>query len=89
MPARNALLVAHTGRQENLACAKQVVGQLVEAGFEVRVLTDEASELHVTSRPTEWSTVRTRRPAARSSSRSAATAPCCGPPNWLGTPGCR
>ncbi|GAA1690341.1 NAD kinase [Fodinicola feengrottensis] len=47
MPARNALLVAHTGRQENLACAKQVVGQLVEAGFEVRVLTDEASELHV------------------------------------------
>jgi NAD+ kinase len=47
MPARNALLVAHTGRQENLACAKQVVSQLVEAGFDVRVLTDEASELHV------------------------------------------
>ncbi|WP_163505085.1 NAD kinase [Fodinicola acaciae] len=44
---RQALLVAHTGRPENLVCAKQVVGQLVDAGFEVRVLTDEAGELHV------------------------------------------
>jgi NAD+ kinase len=43
--AREALLVTHTGRQHNAAHARQVAADLMTAGFTVRVIAEEASEL--------------------------------------------
>jgi NAD+ kinase len=42
---REALIVTHTGRRRNAALATTVVQDLVDAGFRVRVLADEASQL--------------------------------------------
>jgi len=45
---RSALLVTHTGRPDMVHRARQVEARLVEAGFEVRMLADEAEHLGVT-----------------------------------------
>jgi NAD+ kinase len=45
--SREALLVTHTGRKSALAHAHTVVTDLIEAGFTVRVLAEEAAELHL------------------------------------------
>lgn len=45
---RSALLVTHTGRRDMVDRATQVQAGLVEAGFEVRMLEDEAADLGVT-----------------------------------------
>ena len=42
---RAALVVAHTGRKDSLASAREVVSRLIEAGLTVRVLTPEAGDL--------------------------------------------
>ncbi|HEY4701572.1 MAG TPA: NAD(+)/NADH kinase, partial [Streptosporangiaceae bacterium] len=42
---RTALVVAHTGRKDSLASAREVVSRLIEAGLTVRVLTPEAGDL--------------------------------------------
>jgi NAD+ kinase len=42
---RTALVVAHTGRKDSLASAREVVSRLIAAGLTVRVLTPEASDL--------------------------------------------
>ena len=44
---RSALLVTHTGRPDMVHRARQVQARLVEAGFEVRMLAEEAAELGV------------------------------------------
>ena len=41
---RSALVVAHTTRHEITRMAGEAAGQLSEAGFEVRMLADEAIE---------------------------------------------
>ncbi|MFL6129749.1 MAG: NAD kinase [Mycobacteriales bacterium] len=45
---RSALLVTHTGRPDMVHRARQVQARLVEAGFEVRMLAEEAADLGVT-----------------------------------------
>jgi NAD+ kinase len=45
---RTALLVTHTGRPDMVDRARQVEARLVQAGFEVRMLADEARDLGVT-----------------------------------------
>ena len=45
---RSALLVTHTGRPDMVHRARQVQARLVEAGFEVRMLANEAADLGVT-----------------------------------------
>src|SRR6201995_4597801 len=42
---RTALVVAHTGRKDSLASAREVVSRLIAAGLTVRVLPPEASDL--------------------------------------------
>lgn len=42
---RTALLVAHTGRKDSTEHARTVAGLLIDAGFIVRVLADEASDV--------------------------------------------
>ncbi len=44
---RAALLVTHTGRKDSTAHARTVARDLTQAGFEVRVVGDEASDLDV------------------------------------------
>jgi NAD+ kinase len=43
--ARTALLVTHTGRRESTAHARTVARDLIEAGFTVRVVAEEAVDL--------------------------------------------
>lgn len=43
--ARQALLVTHTGRRHNSAHARTVAADLIDAGFTVRVVAEEAPEL--------------------------------------------
>jgi NAD+ kinase len=45
---RSALLITHTGRPDMVDRARQVEARLVQAGFEVRMLADEARDLGVT-----------------------------------------
>jgi len=45
---RSVLLVTHTGRTDVVDRARQVEARLVQAGFEVRMLADEARDLGVT-----------------------------------------
>ena len=40
--SREALLVTHTGRRRNIEPARTVTRDLIEAGFTVRVLAEEA-----------------------------------------------
>jgi NAD+ kinase len=47
MSDREALLVTHTGRRVNTAHARAVAVQLADAGFGIRVLAEEADELHI------------------------------------------
>ncbi len=44
---REALLVTHTGRKDSTQHARAVVADLVAAGFQVRVIADEAAELAI------------------------------------------
>jgi NAD+ kinase len=44
---RAALLVTHTGRQGSTDHARTVAADLMEAGFEVRVIAKEAVDLHI------------------------------------------
>lgn len=43
--SRSALLVTHTGRKGSVEHARTVVADLLDAGFEVRVVLDEAAEV--------------------------------------------
>ncbi len=43
--SRDALLVTHTGRRRNFEPARTVARDLLEAGFEVRVMAEEADDL--------------------------------------------
>ncbi|MEJ3748037.1 NAD kinase [Actinomycetes bacterium KLBMP 9797] len=43
--SRSALLVTHTGRQDSTEHARTVAADLIEAGFEVRVVADEVADL--------------------------------------------
>jgi NAD+ kinase len=43
--SRTALLVTHTGRRDSTAHARTVAADLIEAGFEVRVIAEEAGDL--------------------------------------------
>ncbi|HEX6501066.1 MAG TPA: NAD kinase [Micromonosporaceae bacterium] len=45
--SRAALLVTHTGRRLNMEHARTVAADLGAAGFEVRVVADEADDLHL------------------------------------------
>jgi NAD+ kinase len=45
LDARQALLVTHTGRRHNSAHARTVAADLIDAGFTVRVIAEEAPEL--------------------------------------------
>ena len=45
--SRAALLVTHTGRRQSAAHAHQVAGDLLAAGFEVRVATEEVADLEL------------------------------------------
>lgn len=45
---RSALLVTHTGRPDMVDRAKHTAAQLLDAGFEVRMLHDEAADLGLT-----------------------------------------
>jgi NAD+ kinase len=47
--SRTALLVTHTGRRDSTAHARTVARDLIEAGFTVRVMADEASEIDLVS----------------------------------------
>ena len=47
--SRIALLVTHTGRKDSTAHARTVARDLIEAGFTVRVMADEASEVDLVS----------------------------------------
>jgi NAD+ kinase len=42
---REALVVTHTGRRDNTAHARTVIADLLDAGFAVRVIAEEASDL--------------------------------------------
>src|SRR3954464_5390726 len=42
---RSALLVTHTGRRQSAQHARDVARDLVAAGFEVRVITEEGADL--------------------------------------------
>ena len=44
---RMALLVAHTGRRDSSAHARTVASDLVEAGFTVRIVAEEAADLQL------------------------------------------
>ncbi|MEO3748633.1 NAD kinase [Plantactinospora sp. B5E13] len=44
---RTALLVTHTGRPASTAHARTVAADLIAAGFEVRVVAEEAEDLHL------------------------------------------
>jgi NAD+ kinase len=44
---RTALLVIHTGRKDSTEHARTVAASLMEAGFTVRVMADEASEVDI------------------------------------------
>jgi NAD+ kinase len=44
---RSALLVTHTGRRQSADHARAVAGDLVAAGFEVRVIAEEVADLHL------------------------------------------
>ena len=44
---RTALLVTHTGRKDSTEHARAVATQLIEAGFTVRVMADEASDVDI------------------------------------------
>jgi NAD+ kinase len=44
---RTALLVTHTGRKDSTEHARTVAAQLIDAGFTVRVMADEASEVDI------------------------------------------
>ncbi len=44
-PHRAALLVTHTGRQDSTEHARTVAADLIAAGFEVRVVAEEAADL--------------------------------------------
>lgn len=46
---RSALLVTHTGRSDMVDRAREVAEHLVTAGFDVRMLEDEAADLGVTA----------------------------------------
>ena len=46
--SRTALLVTHTGRKDSTEHARTVAAQLIEAGFTVRVMADEASDVDIT-----------------------------------------
>jgi NAD+ kinase len=46
--SREALLVTHTGRSDMVQRSREVAARLAAAGFEVRMLEDEAAELGVT-----------------------------------------
>jgi NAD+ kinase len=43
--SRSALLVTHTGRRDSTAHARTVAGDLIAAGFAVRVVAEEAADL--------------------------------------------
>ncbi|MFX0595344.1 NAD kinase [Melissospora conviva] len=43
--SRTALLVTHTGRRDSTAHARTVAGDLIAAGFEVRVVAEEVADL--------------------------------------------
>jgi NAD+ kinase len=45
--SREALLVTHTGRRRNAEHARTVAKDLMEAGFRVRVLAEEAAQLRI------------------------------------------
>jgi NAD+ kinase len=45
--SRSALLVTHTGRRQATEHAKAVAGDLVSAGFEVRVIAEEVADLEL------------------------------------------
>ncbi|HZN70411.1 MAG TPA: NAD(+)/NADH kinase, partial [Micromonosporaceae bacterium] len=45
MTSRAALLVTHTGRRDSTEHARTVARDLIEAGFEVRVVAEEAADL--------------------------------------------
>lgn len=47
MTGREALLVTHTGRPRSTEHARTVAADLVAAGFTVRVMSEEAAELHL------------------------------------------
>jgi NAD+ kinase len=76
------LLVTHTGRKANTEHARRVAADLIDAGFTVRVVADEALDLDLPG--VVPVTARRRARASRSCSRSAATARCCAPPSWPG-----
>jgi NAD+ kinase len=44
-PVRAVLLVAHTGRSAAVRASRQVIGRLVDAGVDVRILDHEAAQL--------------------------------------------
>lgn len=46
---REALLVTHTGRADSTAHARSVARDLIDAGFTVRVIAEEAAELEIES----------------------------------------
>jgi NAD+ kinase len=45
--SRTALLVTHTGRRRSTEHARTVAADLIAAGFEVRVMAEEAGDLHL------------------------------------------
>jgi len=45
--SRTALLVTHTGRKDSTEHARTVAGLLIDAGFTVRVMADEASDVDI------------------------------------------
>jgi NAD+ kinase len=45
MSGREALLVTHTGRRRNTEHARTVAGDLIQAGFGIRVLAEESAQL--------------------------------------------
>jgi len=47
---RTALLVTHTGRKDSTEHARTVAAQLIQAGFTVRVMADEASDVDIAER---------------------------------------
>jgi len=47
MTEREALLVTHTGRRRSTEHARAVAADLIAAGFTVRVMSEEATELHL------------------------------------------
>jgi NAD+ kinase len=47
---REALLVTHTGKRLNADHARTVAADLLQAGFVVRVLAEEATQLRIPER---------------------------------------